>query len=166
MAEQANPTGEPGTNPDGSSEEPVTPTDTNPKGSGEEEPKGPTDGERKLQSERDKLRARLDNLEGFAAEQMREKIATTFLQENKDKFPDVDVDDFALAESEEQLEELAKKAQDKADRIRNKALADVHNVPDDSLTEDQAEKELNELEKKPNRHSFQDFLRIRQRTRR
>ena len=163
----ANPSGDGTDNPAGSVDQLPNPTDTNDNGSSTP-PNGPTDAERKLQSERDQLRSKVEQLEGFAFEQMREKAVKRFLKENAESYPDVEVEDFAFAASEEDFEDLAKKAQDRMDRVKNKALKDVQNVPDDSLTDEQADKAIQDLrgsEDKP-RGSFGDFLNVQFRRKR
>lgn len=160
----ANPSGEPVTNPTGS-DEPAGEPNTNEPGSSNQ-PKGPSEAERKLQSDRDKLRERVAELEGYAVEGMREKAVNSFLKENKSKFPDVALEDFAFAESPEQFEEIAKKQQDRMDRVKLKAIEDVHKPQDDSLTDEQVEKEVSKLEKEPPKNAFQQFLSLQQRRKR
>lgn len=162
----ANPTGEPAVNPTGSNEPAGEPTNTDTNGSGE--PKGPSEAERKLQSERDKLRAELEQVQQYQSQDMFEKAAKKFLKENAETFTDVEVEDLAFAQSEDDFEKLAKKAQDRLDRVRNKALQDVHQVPDDSLTDEEADKELEKLQGDNNkpRGSFNDFLNVQFRRKR
>lgn len=169
MAE-ANPTGDPDVNPNGSDDSQGNPLDTNPNGSGQ--PIESNDPLRKLQSERDKerakreeLEARLEALEGVQGEQARDDAAKAFLAENKDKYGDVDVTDLAFATKPEDFETLAQKAQDRLDRVKNKALEDVHKPQDVSLSEEDADKELKKLEKEPEPGAFGKFLSIRSRTR-
>lgn len=158
----ANPPVDAGVNPQGSDEQPV---DTNDNLGSSNQPQGPSEAERKLQSERDKLRAEMEQLQGYQAQQMFEKAASSYLKDKASDYPDVEVEDLSTAISEDDFEKLAKKAQDRMDRVRNKALADVHNVPDDSLTPEQAEAELNKLEEKPDPQGFQKYLNVLQRTR-
>lgn len=157
-------------NPTGSDE----PTPNN--GSEQNKGNGQPDATRKLQSDRDQLRSeneklkeQLDRIEGHIFNDKVEKDFGSFLKENADKYPDVDVEDMkTLAEdlTPEALDAAAKKAQGKYDRIRNKALADAYNVPDTTLSAEEANKELDNLQKedvKPG--AFGRFLDIRTRTR-
>lgn len=146
----ANPAPAADANPQGSSEPPVQ------LGSNEPSPiqqPSPDDATRKLQSHRDKLAAenqelnkRLSALENQFFGQSVQRTLNDFIEGNKEKYPDVEVDDLMLAEDEAHLEDAAKKAQAKYDRIRNNALQKVREVPEETMTAEEKAQALKALE--------------------
>lgn len=156
------------------------PEDANPNmGDGIENSKGSDDGQpdavRKLQSDRDrtkaenaKLQERLDALEGQVGMSAKNQAISEYLEANKDKYPDVDKNDLQYASSVEEIEELAKSSQARADRIRNKTLQDLQNVPADTLSQEEYDKQIAELEQeveKTGKSGFAKFLDLKSKRR-
>lgn len=152
----------------GGSEEPTS------KPGSEQPEKNQPDATRKLQSERDRYRSenekmseRLERLETSVLGKQVEDTFKGFLEDNKDKYPDVDTDDLrARAEGweTEHLEAAAKAAQAKADRIRNDALQRMKEVPEESLSPEEERKALEKLAKDkptPGQSKFGSFLDLR-----
>lgn len=157
-------------------------TDTNPAGSGEpsvedqvvkkgSDNSNSDQGKRKLQSERDQLREEnkklvqdVEELKGVVYGDQVNKVLKDFVKNNKEKYPDVTADDLASAGSVDELDEVAKKAQGRYDRVRNDALRKVQDVPDVTMTEQEKAEALKKLEKSENnanQSKFSQFLTIK-----
>jgi hypothetical protein len=165
MAEDTNPAPTGDINPTGSGEQPpqqgsdIKPT---------EKPQEQPESVRKLQSDRDKAKANEQSLEErLSAVEQRDAIALRdtaigdFLKENSKDYPDVEADDLEFATSPEEIKVLADRAQAKADKIRNKAMQDVQQVPETVMTaEEKAEalKTLEETAKTTGQSQFGKFL--------
>lgn len=118
-------------------------------------------------SEADDLRERTEMLESLAMEQMRDKAVKEFLTEKGKDYPNVTSDDLVrFASGPDDLEEVAKYLEDKAQGVRQSVLDDVRQVPDDSLTEEQAKAELKKLESSNDPHRFGKFMAIQSRIKR
>lgn len=167
MAENNNPAPTGDDNPQGSGEEaPQQGSDIKPTETPQEQP----DSVRKLQSDRDKARAkeqsleeRVANMEQRDAILARDQAIGEFLKENSKDYPDVEAEDLEFATSPEEIKELAQRSQAKADRIRNKAIEDVQRVPETAMTaEEKAEalKQLEDTTKQTGQSQFGKFLQI------
>lgn len=156
------------TPPASSDEKPATTAD-NDGGQGSPAPVEDKQAEayRKMQSEKDKtaaengdLRETVEFLQQEAAERMKNKAIGDFLKENAEKYPDVTAEDLQFATSEEDLERIATHWQTKAAKQRQQVLADVRQVPDNSITETEKQKELDKLKTSNSPNRFLDYLRL------
>lgn len=156
---------------DPSSSDPKDPVTTDPKDPAKgpiEDPKKDPQSEayRKQQSAKDKalhesddIHDRLEFLEGIAGESMKEKMVTEFVSEHQKDFPDVSADDLKeLVNSPADFEKVAKFLQKKHEDIKQSTLSSVREVPDDSMTADEKQAEIDKIE--PSDNSFGRWLHI------
>ena len=115
----------------------------------------------KAEAERDELAGRVGTLESIAMGTVRDQFVSDFMKEHGTDYPDVTADDLKqFASDPDDMETVAKTLQKKAEDIKQKALADVREVPDNSMTQAEKDKQLAELKKNPGPRSFGDYLRI------
>lgn len=100
---------------------------------------------RKLKEELADRDERLARLEMAELERDKQSAISKFLKENKDKYPDLEPNDLIAAEDPRELDELAKKKQDKYSAIEQRALAKLQVADDKEPTLDEikaAEKKI------------------------
>ena len=85
---------------------------------------------RQLEAEKLELEERLARVEASDMERDKKETISDFLKENKEKYPDVELDDLLRAEDPQELEALAEKAQKKYTAIEQRALSKL-NVADE-----------------------------------
>lgn len=85
---------------------------------------------RQLEADKLELEERLARVEASDMERDKKETISDFLKENKEKYPDVELDDLARAEDPQELEALAEKAQKKYSAIEQRALSKL-NVADE-----------------------------------
>lgn len=109
---------------------------------------------------------RLDELENTLLLQQRDGDIKAFIKENGSKYPDVTVEDldrFAL--SHDDLEETAKYLQGRHEKIKQDTLANAREVPDDSISDEEYEKEAKKLQESSDPSRFEKWLRLKNRKR-
>lgn len=115
----------------------------------------------KAQAENEELTERLATLEEVVVGDVKKKLTKDFLRENKEKYPDVKTDDLIdLIGSPDDLERVADKLQKRFEQHRTDTLAKVREVPEDSMTQAEKDKQLADLKEKPSANSFADYLKI------
>lgn len=85
---------------------------------------------RQLEADKLELEERLARVEASDMERDKKETISDFLKENKEKYPDVELDDLVRAEDPQELEALAEKAQKKYTAIEQRALSKL-NVADE-----------------------------------
>lgn len=144
-------------------EQPEVTPETNPQGA------APNDDEvvtikksslKKLQSDSTKNYERLRQVEyRQALAEMKEDI-TSYLTENKAKFPDVQVEDLLDAEAPEDFEKLAGNTQKRIDEAAQRRLGDLQKTQTPALTPQEKSAQLKKLKENPGSQSFQKMLEL------
>lgn len=117
-----------------------------------------------LVGQRDRSNEQLDMVTDEVVTMRKKSDINTFLADNSEKYPDVVLDDLIHAESPEQLDDLATKAQNRITAATQKRLAEMETARVPKLSpQDRAKREA-ELKKKPGSSSFQEMVRLRMST--
>lgn len=109
------------------------------------------------------LRETVGDLQANQAYAAQEKSVTQFLETNKDKYPDVQVEDLMgrpLEESE--IEEIAKSTQKRLEDVVQKRLMNVQRATAPALSPAEKAAELKKLKDNPGSASFQRMLELQQ----
>lgn len=169
MADPNEPTGTPPAEPTGTEPTPgeATPPETNPEPVSQEGEKMitiPESSFKKLQSDSTKNFERLRNTEAWVMQEAQKQDISTFLGDaaNKEKFPDVEVDDLMGSESPEDFEKLAGQTQARIDKAAQRRLADIQKAGDPSLSPEEKSAKLKKLKENPGSASFQEMLSLEQ----
>lgn len=85
-----------------------------------------------------------------------------FLQEHKDEFPDVTIDDLMAANDPEELESIAKNQQKRIEDAVQKKLMDVQKATPPAISPEQKAERMKQLREKPDGGSFQEMLTLEQ----
>lgn len=119
---------------------------------------------KKLQSESTKNFERTRQVEYQQALMLQKEDIKDFLgnPENKEKFPDVHVDDLLDAESEEDFEKLAGQTQKRIDEAAQRRLGDLQTAKTPTLTPQEKAAQLKKLKDNPGSPSFQKMLELQQ----
>lgn len=155
-----------------SSEQPQAPVTTDDKGNGKgsnNQPSKQDEAFREQQSradransENDSLREDVDFLQSFAYEKMRDDAVKDFLKEKGKEFPNVKAEDLKkFVSSPDEMEETAKYLQDKYQEIQQDTLASAREVPDNSITQAEFDKEKKALDESNDPNRFQKWLRLK-----
>jgi hypothetical protein len=90
-----------------------------------------------LISQRDRANSTSAATEAWVMEQAKKQDVRAFIKENKDKYPDVSVDDLMAAEDEDQLPEIAKRTQRRIDDAVQSKLKTLNSATAPELTPEQ-----------------------------
>lgn len=140
------------------------PTATEPQGKGaatEETVTLPKSHYNNLIAQRDRSNEQLNQVTDAVVNMQKKSDIESFLADNADKYPDVVFDDLKHAESPDELDELAKNAQNRITAATQKRLAEVQTGRVPQLSpQDRATREA-ELKKNPGSKSFAEMVRLR-----
>lgn len=113
---------------------------------------------------RDRSNEQLDQVTDAVVQMQKKTDIDKFLADNKEQFPDVVFDDLKFAESPDQIEELAKSAQNRITAATQKRLEEVQlGRPPKMTPKDRATREA-DLKKNPGSKSFAEMVRLRMST--
>lgn len=121
-----------------------------------------TEDKNNLISARDRSNNATSELEDSVTDILKEREINKFLESNKDKFPDITVDDLMLANSPEQLEELAAKQQRRVEDAVQKKLLEVQKADAPVLSPQERAAELKKLKDNPGSGSFGRMLELQE----
>lgn len=113
-----------------------------------------------LVGQRDRANNANSETDAVVNELLKKDAINSFLTENKDKYPDVNFDDLALAESPEDLEDIAKKQQKRIEDAVQKKLMDVQTTTVPTLSPQEKAAQLKQLRDKPDGSSFGKMLQL------
>lgn len=114
-----------------------------------------------LVAARDRSNEQLDQVTDAVVQMQKKTDIDLFLADNKEQFPDVVFDDLKYAESPDQIEELAKSAQNRITVATQKRLEEVQLGRTPKMTpKDRATREA-DLKKNPGSKSFAEMVRLR-----
>jgi hypothetical protein len=114
----------------------------------------------KLVGQRDRANEGSRVAEQYAFEQMQKEDIKGFLgkDENKQKFPDVEVTDLMVATDPEQFEELAAQTQARIDKSVQKRLGDIENTTTPELSPEERSAKLKQLRDNPGASSLEKAM--------
>lgn len=115
-----------------------------------------------LISQRDKNHERSRQTEYQVAVMLQKEDIKEFLSENKEKFPDVKVEDLLDADTPEEFERYAGQTQARIDDAAQRRLGDLQRVQTPTLTPQEKAAEMKKLKDNPGSQSFQKFLDLQQ----
>ncbi len=148
------------------------PTATNPQGqpaaSGEKNvPEGyeliRTEDKNNLIAARDRANGRSQDSEEFLQELAKERAVNSFLEENKEDFPDISADDLmnVYATNVDELKAEATRMQQRYEQIKQNALKNVQTATPPSMSPADKAARLKALKENPNRSSFSEMVNLR-----
>lgn len=111
---------------------------------------------------RDRANNSASQSEEFVLTLAKERQIGDFLEQNKEKYPDLTKEDLMSASDPDELEELATSRQNAYDRVVQKKLLEVQNATPPSLSPQEKAEKLRALKKNPGSGSFQQMLDIQQ----
>lgn len=121
-----------------------------------------TEDKNNLISARDRSKNANQDLEDSVTDILKEREINKFLTSNKEKFPDVTQDDLMLANSPEELEEIATRQQRRVEDAVQKKLLEVQKASAPVLSPQEREAELKKLKENPNGGSFGRMLELQE----
>jgi hypothetical protein len=95
-------------------------------------------------------------------ERIKKEMIGDFLEQNKDKFPDLTTDDLMAAGSPDELETLATKRQRRYEDVVQEKLLKVQKTTAPVLSPEERAEELKRLKQNPGSDSFQRALELQQ----
>lgn len=95
-------------------------------------------------------------------ERIKKEMIGDFLEQNKDKFPDLTTDDLMAAGSPDELETLAAKRQRRYEDVVQEKLLKVQKTTAPILSPEERAEELKRLKQNPGSDSFQRALELQQ----
>ena len=115
-----------------------------------------------LVAARDRANNANSDLEDSVTDILKEREINKFLEGNKEKFPDITVDDLMLANSPAELEELAAKQQRRVEDAVQKKLLEVQKASAPVLSPQERAAELKKLKDNPDNGSFGRMLELQE----
>lgn len=95
-------------------------------------------------------------------ERIKKEMIGDFLEQNKEKFPDLTTDDLMAAGSPDELEDLATKRQRRYEDVVQEKLLKVQKTTAPILSPEEKAEELKRLKQNPGSDSFQRALELQQ----
>lgn len=115
-----------------------------------------------LISARDRAHQTASDTEATVETLAKEWEVNKFLEVNKDKFPDITLDDLMIASSPEELESIATDRQQRYEDVVQKRLLEVQRADAPILSPEQKAEQLKKLKENPGSGSFQKALEMKQ----
>lgn len=117
---------------------------------------------KKLQSDSTKNFERLRNTEAWVMQEAQKQDIKSFLDvpDNKQKFPDVEIDDLLDAESPDDFEKLAGQTQARIDNAVQRRLADNTKAGAPTMTPDEKAAKLKKLKANPGVSSLEQAIEL------